>query len=187
MKNSGQFYRQLKPRCPAGGMIIFPAGLDPKLYRAALISVLSCRHTEEWTFGQGYKGKLCVHGIKFNEHSLTAEITGVYRSNLEEIATVLARKCAVVKVLVLDFSSEEFFIVNRSPVNEENYNNSFVNSFYRALEAEKVIRGNEFKRFLEKKKYHFPGEMFYHIRQAKKQFLWYFFLTIDKYPHNTNL
>ncbi len=178
--------RKLKPRIPGGGMLVFPQGLDYALYQSAVMRVLACYSTQEWQFGQGFRGKAEVDGLVFDSRSLTVEITGISRTKLLEAASNLTRKCAVAKVMVKDFEWGDWFSVSRAPAKMENYDDDFVNSFYRALEAEKVIRGNEFERFLEKKKYRFPGELFYHIRKAKKYFLRYFFLTIDKYPHNTN-
>lgn len=185
---SASFVRQLKPRVPAGGMIVFPVGLDYNLYQAAVTRVLAGYSVREWQFGQGFRGNNTIDGVQFNFHSLTVEITGIGRAKLLEAASVLTRKCAVAKVLVKDFEWGDLFVVNRAPAKEEGYETDFINRFYQALTEENVIRGDEFRRFMEPNaKYRFPTEFFHRMHQAKKQFLRYFFLTIDKYPYNTDL
>lgn len=186
--SSSSFVRQLKPRVPAGGMIVFPVGLDYNLYQAAVTRVLAGYSVWEWQFGQGFRGKNTIDGILFNFHSLTVEITGIGRAKLLEAASVLTRKCAVAKVLVKDFEWGDLFVVNRALAKEEGYETDFINRFYQALAEENVIQGNEFRHFMEPNaKYRFPTEFFHRLYQAKKQFLRYFFLTIDKYPYNTDL
>lgn len=182
------FIRQLKPRVPGGGMIVFPAGLDKAVYQAAVTRVLADYCLEEWQFGQNFRGEITSDGVTFDFHSLTVEITGIGRAKLLKAAADLTRKCAVAKVLVQDFEWGKLFTINRAPAKEEGYEADFINRFYQALTEEHVIQGDELRRFLEPNaKYRFPTEFFVRSRQAKKQFLRYFFLTIDKYPHNTNL
>lgn len=186
--SSSSFVRQLKPRVPAGGIIIFPVGLDYNLYQSAVMRVLSGYSVWEWRFGQGFCGDSTIDGVTFDSRSLTVEITGIGRAKLLEAASVLTRKCAVAKVLVKDFEWGDLFAVNRAPAKKEGYETDFINRFYQALTEENVIRGDEFRRFMEPNaKYRFPTEFFHRVYQAKKQFLRYFFLTIDKYPYNTDL